>query len=106
MSLPGRVLARLRGDTLRHVQEQLASQREIVLAMNHSITQMSSAVAETHQMMLALNHDVRSGSEVALPLFLGYVERLRVDAETAIAATDVIERHLARIEALSDERNA
>jgi len=28
-----------------------------------------------------LNHDIRSGSEASLPLFLGYLDRLRLDEE-------------------------
>ena len=33
--------------------------------------------------------------ERGLPLFLGYSERLRLDADTAVSATQVIERQLA-----------
>ena len=69
--------------------------REVVLNINHVVTQLQDTVNE-------LNHDVRSGAEQSLPLFLGYSERLRLDADTAIGATQVIERQLA----LLDERLA
>jgi len=69
--------------------------REVVLNINHVVTQLQDTVNE-------LNHDVRSGAERSLPLFLGYSERLRLDADTAIGATQVIERQLA----LLDERLA
>lgn len=62
--------------------------REVLLNINH--------------VLLELNHDVRSGAERSLPLFVGYTERLRLDADTAIGATQVIERQLALI----DERLA
>ena len=45
-----------------------------------------------------MNHDVHSGAEDALPLFVGYAERLRLDADTAIGATQVIERQLSELE--------
>lgn len=80
--------ARLRGDHIAALTADVAALREVVLSMNHIVTQ--------------LNHDVRSGSEQALPLLLGYAERLRLDADTAIGATQVIERQLA----LLDERLA
>ncbi len=67
----------------------------MVLNINHLVTQLHETVNE-------LNHDVRSGAEQSLPLFLGYSERLRLDADTAIGATQVIERQLA----LLDERLA
>lgn len=81
-------MARIRGDQVAALSADVAALREVVLNINHVVTQ--------------LNHDVRSGSEQALPLFLGYAERLRLDADTAIAATQVIERQLA----LLDERLA
>jgi len=42
----------------------------------------------------SLNHDIRSGSERSLPLFMGYAERLRLDADTAVGAAQVIERQI------------
>jgi hypothetical protein len=35
-------------------------------------------------------------------LFLGYAERLRLDTDTAIAATQNIERQIARLEEIVD----
>ena len=48
----------------------------------------------------------RSGADRSLPLFLGYAERLRLDADTAVGAAQTIERQIARLEALIDEATA
>lgn len=55
-------------------------------------------VDEMHRVLMLLNHDVRSGADEALPLFVGYTERLRLDADTAIGAAQVIERQLSELE--------
>ena len=81
-------MGRVRGDQLTALTAEVAALREVVLNINHVVTE--------------LNHDIRSGAERSLPLFLGYSERLRLDADTAIGATQVIERQLA----LLDERIA
>lgn len=86
---------RIRGDQTAALAAEVAALREVVLNINHLVTQLHETVNE-------LNHDVRSGAEQSLPLFLGYSERLRLDADTAIGATQVIERQLA----LLDERLA
>ncbi len=88
-------MGRIRGDQVAALTAEVAALREVVLNVNHVVTQLQETVNE-------LNHDVRSGAEQALPLFLGYSERLRLDADTAIGATQVIERQLA----LLDERLA
>jgi len=93
-SLKG-LVGRLRGDQVNALTAEVAELREVVLNINHVVTQLHDTVNQ-------LNHDVRSGAEGALPLFLGYSERLRLDADTAIGATQVIERQLA----LLDERLA
>ncbi len=59
---------------------------------------MRAKVDQMHSVLMALNHEVHSGSEEALPLFLGHAERLRLDADTAIGAVQVIERQLAELE--------
>jgi len=59
---------------------------------------VAQLVADLHRVVMELNHEVRSGGERALPLFMGAAERLRLDADTAIAATQVIERQLAILE--------
>jgi hypothetical protein len=82
------IMGRVRGDQLAALTAEVAALREVVLNINHVVTE--------------LNHDIRSGAERSLPLFLGYSERLRLDADTAIGATQVIERQLA----LLDERLA
>ena len=95
-------MGRVRGDRLNAVaadttvlRAELAELRDVVLNINHVVTQLHDTVNQ-------LNHEVRSGAEQSLPLFLGYSERLRLDADTAIGATQVIERQLA----LLDERLA
>ncbi len=88
-------MGRVRGDHTAALAAELAALREVVLNINHVVTQTQDTVNQ-------LNHDVRSGAEETLPLFLGYSERLRLDADTAIGATHVIERQLA----LLDERLA
>jgi hypothetical protein len=89
------LVGRVRGDQMAALTAEVASMREVVLNINHVVTELNRVVNE-------LNHDVRSGAERSLPLFLGYVERLRLDADTAVGATQVIERQLA----LLDERLA
>lgn len=88
-------MGRVRGDHTAALAAEVAALREVVLNINHVVTQ-------TQDTLNQLNHDVRSGAEQTLPLFLGYSERLRLDADTAIGATHVIERQLA----LLDERLA
>ena len=63
----------------------------MVLNINHVVTQVQDTVNQ-------LNHDVHAGAEQSLPLFLGYSERLRLDADTAIGAAQVIDRQLAQLE--------
>jgi hypothetical protein len=89
------LMGRIRGEQVAALSADVAALREVVLNINHVVTQMQETLNQ-------LNHDVRSGSEQALPLFLGYSERLRLDTDTAIGATQVIERQLA----LLDERLA
>ena len=84
-------MGRVRGDQTAALAAEVAALREVVLNINHVVTQMQATANE-------LNHDVRSGAEQSLPLFLGYTERLRLDADTAIGATQVIERQLALLE--------
>ncbi len=121
------IVGRLRGDRLDEIAREVAELREMALARNHSALHESQVLghalgvlnhsvvaikdsvdrlAETAEaqraVLLELNHDVRSGAAEALPLFLGYAERLRLDTDTAIGAAQVIERQLARLEAVTD----
>ena len=77
------LMRRLRGDDLAALRAEVAELRQVVLQLN--------------QLMSELNHDVRSGSEQGLPLFLGYAERFRTDADTVVGASAVIERQLQRL---------
>ena len=95
---------RLRGDQVvsgeaAALSAEISELREIVLNINHVVTELQAIVME-------LNHDVRSGAERSLPLFVGYAERLRLDADTAIGATQVIERQLALVEERLGEQAA
>ena len=56
------------------------------------------------EVVMNLNHDIRTGSEASLPLFLGYLDRLRLDADTAVAAAETIERQLAELRELSERQ--
>jgi hypothetical protein len=85
------LMSRARGDQLAALTAEVAAIREVVYNINHVVTQLQQTVNE-------LNHDVRSGAEESLPLFIGYTERLRLDADTAIGATQVIERQLALLD--------
>lgn len=59
---------------------------------------MRSQLDRIDHIVQTLNHDIRVGAPESLPLFLGYAERLRLDAETAAGVAQVIERQLARFE--------
>lgn len=83
--------SRLRGDHLAALSAEVAALRDVVLNINHVVTQVQDTVNQ-------LNHDVHAGAEQSLPLFLGYSERLRLDADTAIGAAQVIDRQLAQLE--------
>jgi hypothetical protein len=85
------IAERVRGDDVKRLADEVAALRALVYEMNHRITQMADVV-ET------LNHDVRSGADEALPLFHGYLERVRNDAETSLSAAQVIERQLALLD--------
>lgn len=62
------------------------------------VAELRAIVDQTNQVLMTLNHEIRSGAEEALPLFLGYFERLRLDTDTAIGAAQIIERQLAELE--------
>ena len=85
------LIGRLRGDDVAALRAEIADLRELILSMNHALGVLEG-----------LNHDVRSGSEQSLPLFLGYAERFRTDADSAIGAAVVIQRQVARLEQLID----
>ena len=85
------IAGRVRGDDMKHLAEEVAALKALVYEMNHRVTQMA-------EVLTTLNHDVRSGADEALPLFHGYLERVRTDAETSLSATQVIERQLATLD--------
>ncbi|MET0663778.1 MAG: hypothetical protein ABWZ42_11660 [Ilumatobacteraceae bacterium] len=84
---------RIRGDDLAQVRTDITMLREQVTEIRDAVHHLGIVVGQ-------LNHDVRSGSEEGLPLFLGYAERFRTDADTVVGAAVTIDRQLQR---LSDE---
>jgi hypothetical protein len=82
---------RVRGDDVKRLADEVAALRALVYEMNHRVGQMA-------EVLTTLNHDVRSGADEALPLFHGYLERVRNDAETSLSAAQVIERQLAKLD--------
>jgi hypothetical protein len=85
------VFGRIRGDHVSALADEVAALRTIVLELNHG-------VAEMRETLMSLNHDVRAGSPEVLPLFLGYAERFRTDADTMVGASELIDRQLTLIE--------
>jgi hypothetical protein len=66
--------------------------------MRAEVAEMRNQIQVMSDVLQSLNHDIRSGSERSLPLFMGYAERLRLDADTAVGATQVIERQIAQLQ--------
>ena len=66
--------------------------------MRAEVAEMRNQIQVMSEVLQSLNHDIRSGSERSLPLFMGYAERLRLDADTAVGATQVIERQIAQLQ--------
>lgn len=85
------IAQRVRGEDVKRLADEVAALRALVYEMNHRVNQMADV-------MTSLNHDVRSGADEALPLFHGYLERVRNDAETSLSAAQVIERQLAKLD--------
>ncbi len=75
-----------------------------VRALRAEVAELKATNAQIAEVVMNLNHDIRSGSESSLPLFLGYLDRLRLDADTAVAAAGTIERQLAEMRELSERR--
>ena len=74
-----------------------------VRALRSEVADMRNQVQVMSDVLQSLNHDIRSGSERSLPLFMGYAERLRLDADTAVGATQVIERQIAQLQQRLDQ---
>ena len=75
-----------------------------IRALRAEVAELKATHAQIAEVVMNLNHDIRSGSEASLPLFLGYLDRLRLDADTAVAAAETIERQLAELRELSERR--
>ena len=74
-----------------------------VRALRAEVAEIRNQLQVINDVVQSLNHDVRSGADRSLPLFLGYAERVRLDADTAVGAVQSIERQIARLEALIDD---
>jgi len=74
-----------------------------VRALRAEVAEIRNQVQVINDVVQSLNHDIRSGADRSLPLFLGYAERLRLDADTAVGAVQTIERQIARLEAMIAE---
>ena len=72
-------------------------------ALRAEVAEMRNQIQVMNDILQSLNHDIRSGSERSLPLFMGYAERLRLDADTAVGATQVIERQIAQLQQRLDQ---
>jgi hypothetical protein len=68
-----------------------------VRALRAEVAEMRNQIQIMSDILQSLNHDIRSGSERSLPLFMGYAERLRLDADTAVGTAQVIERQIDQI---------
>ena len=66
-------------------------------ALRAEVAEMRNQIQVMSDILQSLNHYIRSGSERSLPLFMGYAERLRLDADTAVGAAQVIERQIDQI---------
>jgi hypothetical protein len=67
------------------------------------VAEMRNQIQVMSDILQSFNHDIRFGSERSLPLFMGYAERLRLDADTAIGATQVIDRQIAQLQQRLDQ---
>jgi len=74
-----------------------------VRALRAEVAEMRNQIQVMSDILHSFNHDIRFGSERSLPLFMGYAERLRLDADTAVGATQVIERQIAQLQQRLDQ---
>ena len=67
-------------------------------ALRAEVAEMRNQIQVMIDILQSFNHDIRSGSQRSLPLFMGYAERLRLDADTAVGAAQLIERQIDQIQ--------
>jgi hypothetical protein len=75
-------------------------------ALRAEVAEMRNQIQVMGDILQSLNHDIRSGSERSLPLFMGYAERLRLDADTAVGAAQVIERQIVQMQQRLDQMSS
>ena len=69
-----------------------------VRALRAEVAELRNTLSSMNDVLMALNHEIHSGSERSLPLWVGRAEQLRLDADTAVGATQTIERLVLRLE--------
>jgi hypothetical protein len=77
------LLRRLTGGDLREIRSEIRELRVAVDRIDGIVQQ--------------LNHELRVAAEDGPPLSIGLAERVRLDAETALASVRVIDRQLRRL---------
>ena len=79
----------------------LATERltDEVGSLRHDLHTLTHVISELH-------HLAHEGAPEGLPVLVGFLDRIRVDAETAVAASTLIERQLATLNAAVDARGA
>ncbi|MBU3689414.1 MAG: hypothetical protein B7C54_01665 [Acidimicrobiales bacterium mtb01] len=80
---------------LRHSRRQI---RRDVDEIRTLLVDVQSRMETVDRIVQDLNHEIRHGAGESLPLFMGYAERLRLDAETAVGVAQLIERRLFELE--------
>lgn len=90
MSVVSLLKRRIVGTDIAELRSEIESVRTTVESVNHRVVVLE-------ELLQNLNHDVRAGSGEVLPMFLGYAERFRTDADTMIGVTELVERQLAQI---------
>jgi hypothetical protein len=65
-------------------------------ALRSEVRELRVAVDRIDELVQQLNHELRAAAEDGPPLSIGLAERVRLDAETALASVRVIDRQLRR----------
>jgi hypothetical protein len=101
MTGPSRLWQKMPVLRRRRLAADVDQLRDVVLHIQRVVETTNHQVVELAKVVEAMNHDMRAGTDESLPLFAGYVERLRLDADTAIAVSQAIERQVAELRDLA-----
>jgi hypothetical protein len=66
-------------------------------ALRSEVAEMRAAVERIDALVQQMNHELHAAAEEGPPLSIGLAERVRLDAETALASVRVIDRQLRRL---------